>query len=289
MVHELKKKEGADSLLERCGLPLSTYPSSVKLRWLLKHVPAVKEAHREGRLNFGTIDTWLLYNLTGGVNGGRYVTDVSNASRTMFCNIRTLEYDDWLLDFFDVKGVNMPKIVPSSDPEEYGAMVDGPLKGVKIGGAMGDQSSALVGQCAFSAGMAKNTYGTGCFLLYNTGNEPVISTNGLVTTVAYQFKGQKPVYALEGRINSVVHAVDLMLISNSGSIAVAGSAVKFLKNNLGLIEHSHEVGELASQVPNSGGVVFVTAFSGLFAPYWIDDARGTICKSPPLLHSSHLP
>lgn len=198
LVHELKRREGADKLLDICGLPLSTYPSSVKLMWLLKHIPAVKAAHEEGRLSFGTVDTWLLYNLTGGVDGGKYVTDPTNASRTMFCNIRTLEYDEYLLDWFGVKGVHMPKIVPSSDPDAYGKMAEGPLKGTKIAGCLGDQSAALVGQCAFSTGMAKNTYGTGCFLLYNTGTEPVISKNGLLTTVAFVFKGQKPVYALEG-------------------------------------------------------------------------------------------
>jgi glycerol kinase len=228
---------------------------------MLRHVPAVSSAHKAGRLSFGTVDSWLLYNLTGGKEGGGvHVTDPSNASRTMFCNIRTLQYDDFLIDFFGVKGVNMPKIVPSSDPDEYGKFCDGPLKGIKIAGCLGDQSAALVGQCAFTEGMAKNTYGTGCFLLYNTGNEPVISKNGLLTTVGFAFKGQEPVYALEG------------------SIAVAGSAIKFLRDNMGIIKHTHEIGELAAKVKDSGGVVFVTAFSGLFAPYWIDDARGTMCK-----------
>ncbi|KAI5841335.1 hypothetical protein DFP73DRAFT_480907 [Morchella snyderi] len=258
LVHELRKKEGSDKLRELCGLPLSTYPSSVKLAWMVRHVPAVQAALKAGRLSFGTVDSWLLYNLTGGVKVGLHVTDPSNASRTMFCNIKTLEYDDFLIDFFGVRGVNMPKIVPSSDPDAYGVLSDGILKGIKIAGCLGDQSAALVGQCGFTPGMAKNTYGTGCFLLYNTGNEPVVSNNGLLTTVAYSFKGHKPVYALEG------------------SIAVAGSAIKFLRDNLGLIKHSGEIGELASKVKDSGGVVFVTAFSGLFAPYWVDDARGTI-------------
>ncbi|KAF8254125.1 glycerol kinase [Wilcoxina mikolae CBS 423.85] len=270
LVHELRKREGADKLPELCGLPLSTYPSSVKLLWMLRHVPAVAAAHKAGRLSFGTVDTWLLYNLTGGVGKGRYVTDPSNASRTMFCNIRTLEYDDFLLDWFGVRGVNLPEIVPSSDPDAYGVLAEGALKGTRIAGCLGDQSAALVGQCAFSPGMAKNTYGTGCFLLYNTGHEPVISKNGLLTTVGYAFKGQKPVYALEG------------------SIAVAGSAVKFLRDNLGMIKHSHEIGELASNVPDSGGVVFVTAFSGLFAPYWIDDALGTIFGMTQFTTKNHI-
>ncbi|PWW77258.1 glycerol kinase [Tuber magnatum] len=258
LVHELRRKEGSERLRQLCGLPLSTYPSSVKLVWMLRHVPAVQSALKNDRLSFGTVDTWLLYNLTGGVKHGLHVTDPTNASRTMFCNINTLEYDDFLIDWFGVRGVKLPKIVPSSDPDAYGSISDGILAGTKIAGCLGDQSAALVGQCAFIPGMAKNTYGTGCFLLYNTGYEPVMSENGLLTTVAYAFKGFKPVYALEG------------------SIAVAGSAVKFLRDNLGLIKESGEIGELAVKVPDTGGVVFVTAFSGLFAPYWIDDAQGTI-------------
>lgn len=173
---------------------------------MIRHVPAVAAALKAGRLSFGTVDTWLLYNLTGGLGKGCFVTDPSNASRTMFCNIRTLEYDDFLLDWFGVKGVNLPKIVPSSDPEAYGVLADGALKGVRIAGCLGDQSAALVGQCAFTPGMAKNTYGTGCFLLYNTGYDPVISKNGLLTTVGYAFKGHKPVYALEGMFSIPVIA-----------------------------------------------------------------------------------
>lgn len=198
LVHELRKRDGAGRLAELCGLPLSTYPSSVKLLWMLRHVPAVAAAQAAGRLSFGTVDSWLLYHLTGGAGKGRFVTDPSNASRTMFCNIRTLQYDDFLLDWFGLRNVHLPKIVASSDPDEYGAMAAGPLAGTPIAGCLGDQSAALVGQCAFGLGSAKNTYGTGCFLLYNTGHEPVISNNGLLTTVGYAFKGHKPVYALEG-------------------------------------------------------------------------------------------
>lgn len=165
---------------------------------MIRHVPAVQAALKTGRLSFGTVDSWLLYNLTGGADNGLHVTDPTNASRTMFCNIKTLDYDDFLINFFGVEGVKMPRIVPSSDPDAYGTLSDGILKGVKIAGCLGDQSAALVGQCGFTPGMAKNTYGTGCFLLYNTGHEPVISKNGLLTTVAYAFKGHKPVYALEG-------------------------------------------------------------------------------------------
>lgn len=216
----------------------------------MRHVPAVQNAIKAGRCSFGTVDSWLIYNLNGGVKNGIHVTDPTNASRTMFCNIKTLEYDDFLIDFFGVEGVNMPKIVPSSDPDAYGMLSEGILKGVKITGCLGDQSAALVGQCAFTPGMAKNTYGTGCFLLYNTGHEPVISKNGLLTTVAYAFKGQKPVYALEGWIpfGQIISIKYTNLTRILGSIAVAGSAVKFLRDNLGLIKHSGEIGELASKV-----------------------------------------
>ncbi|KAK3941590.1 FGGY family of carbohydrate kinase [Diplogelasinospora grovesii] len=264
LVRELKAKDGAATLTEACGLPLSTYPSSVKLRWLLDNVEEVQQAYEEGRLAFGTVDTWLIYKLNGGANaegGAVHVTDSTNASRTMFMNLRTLQYDDKLLGFFDIDRtkVQLPKIVPSSDPKAFGKVASGALSGVPIAGCLGDQSSALVGQCGFSPGQAKNTYGTGCFLLYNVGTEPVISKYGLLATVAYDFgRGQKPVYALEG------------------SIAVAGAGVKFLVNNLGFVSESSKITELAESVKDNGGVVFVTAFSGLFAPYWIDDAKGTL-------------
>ena len=261
MVRELKLKDGADKLHDICGLPLSTYPSSVKLQWLLKNVDAVREAYDEGRLSFGTVDTWLLFNLNGGKEKNVHVTDATNASRTMFMNLHTLKYDDKLLEFFELdrNKIRLPKIVPSSSPDAFGSLATGKLKGVRITGCLGDQSAALVGQQGFSPGSAKNTYGTGCFLLYNVGEKPVISTHGLLATVAYDFGGnRKPVYALEG------------------SIAVAGSGVKFLMNNLGFITHSHKISDLAASVEDNGGCVFVTAFSGLFAPYWIDDAKGTI-------------
>jgi len=267
LVRELRGKDGADKLQELCGLPLSTYPSSVKLLWLIQNVDAVKKAYEDGRLAFGTVDSWLIYRLNGGAGregGAIHVTDSTNASRTMFMNLRTLQYDDTLLSFFgvDKSKIQLPKIVPSSDAEAFGVMAGGPLKGIPIAGCLGDQSSALVGQCGFSPGQAKNTYGTGCFLLYNVGDQPVISKSGLLATVAYDFgKGKKPVYALEG------------------SIAVAGAGVKFLSNNLGFAENAIKACELAETVPDNGGVVFVTAFSGLFAPYWIDDAKGTLCTS----------
>ena len=263
LARELKAREGSEKLQDICGLPISTYPSSVKLLWLLKNEEKVRQAYDEGRLSFGTVDSWLLWNLNGGLQTNLHVTDATNASRTMFLNLHTLEYDDQLLEFFklDRTKIHLPKIVPSSDPKAFGSFASGPLKGISIGGCLGDQSAALVGQCAFAPGQAKNTYGTGCFLLYNVGEKPVISRHGLLATVAYHFgRDRKPVYALEG------------------SIAVAGSAVKFLMNNMGFATESHKISSLAGTVSDSGGVVFVTAFSGLFAPYWIDDAKGTLCK-----------
>ncbi|EME45231.1 hypothetical protein DOTSEDRAFT_23288 [Dothistroma septosporum NZE10] len=262
LVRELKEKEKAEgiNLAELTGMPLSTYPSAVKLVWLLQNVPKVREAYDEGRLAFGTVDTWLLYNLND-QDKQYFVTDSTNASRTMFMNLHTVKYDEQLFKFFDVDmdKLHMARIVPSSDPVAYGRLAGGPLGGLKIAGCLGDQSAALVGQQGFTPGSAKNTYGTGCFLLYNVGEKPVISKHGLLATIAYDFgRGRKPVYALEG------------------SIAVAGSGVKFLMNNMGFITHSHKISDLAASVDDNGGLVFVTAFSGLFAPYWIDDAKGTI-------------
>ena len=260
LVRELKQRQGADKLQDICGLPLSTYPSSLKFTWMFRNVEKVREVYKAGRLVFGTIDTWLLYNLNGKENNV-HVTDVTNASRTMLVNLHTLEYDQTVLDFFDIDPNKMmlPKIVPSSDADAFGSLASGPLKGIKITGCLGDQSAALVGQLGFFPGMAKNTYGTGCFLLYNVGEKPVMSNHGLLATVAYHFgRKRKPVYALEG------------------SIAVAGSAVQFLRNNFQFIEASHHINDLAATVDDNGGCVFVTAFSGLFAPYWIDDAKGTI-------------
>ncbi len=261
IVRELKSRKGADGLQHLCGLPLSTYPSSVKLVWLFRNCEKVQKAYDQSQLSFGTVDTWLLYHLNGKKERNVFVTDSTNASRTMFANLYKLEYDDTLLKFFELdrNKIKLPKIVPSSDPDAFGSIAAGALKGIRIAGCLGDQSAALVGQCGFSPGMAKNTYGTGCFLLYNVGEKPVISKHGLLATVAYDFGGKrKPVYALEG------------------SIAVAGSAVKFMQNNLKFIKESAEISDLASTVEDNGGVVFVTGFSGLFAPYWIDDARGTI-------------
>ncbi|CAI7618560.1 unnamed protein product [Penicillium glandicola] len=258
IVADLKQKPGAAQLQKLCGLPLSTYSSATKLLWMLANVPRVKDAFDRGTLAFGTVDAWLVYRLNGGVAANVFVSDSTNASRTMFVNLESLRYDEALLDFFGIRGkVHLPRIVPSSDATAYGVIASGALERVPIMGCLGDQSAALVGQKGFSPGMAKNTYGTGCFLLYNVGDKPVFSTHGLLATVAYHFGG-KPVYALEG------------------SIAVAGSGIKFLQNNLNFFRESKEVNDLAYSVEDNGGCVFVTAFSGLFAPYWIDDAKGTI-------------
>ncbi|KAK2753772.1 Glycerol kinase [Onygenales sp. PD_40] len=259
LVRKLKTRLGHSELQGLCGLPLSTYPSVGKLLWMMENVPKVKEAYDKGVLAFGTVDTWLVYKLNGGPAKNLFVTDPSNASRTMFMNIHNLQYDEQLIEFFrlDRQKVHLPKIIHSSDPEGYGSLSSTVLKGFPITGCLGDQSAALVGQKGFTAGMAKNTYGTGCFLLYNIGEKPVISTHGLLTTVAFDFGG-KVMYALEG------------------SIAVGGSSVKFLVNNFGFIDESSKISALAETVEDNGGCVFVTAFSGLFAPYWMDDARGTI-------------
>lgn len=227
---------------------------------MLENDDNVKAAYERGDLAFGTVDAWLAYKLNGGTARNVYVSDPTNASRTMFMNLEKLDYDDELIDWFrlDRSKILLPKIVRSSDPEAYGSLANTLLKGVKITGCLGDQSAALVGQKGFTAGLAKNTYGTGCFLLYNVGPKPVISTNGLLSTVAFDFGEGKTMYALEG------------------SIAVAGSSIKFLVNNLGFIDNSTKLSALAEEVEDNGGVTFVTAFSGLFAPYWIDDARGTL-------------
>ncbi|KAF5104488.1 hypothetical protein DV451_000559 [Geotrichum candidum] len=268
-VAKLKAKPGADKIQGLCGLPISTYFAGVKLRWLLDNNKDVKAAYDKGNLCFGTVDSWLLWNLTGGLNGGRHITDATNASRSMFMNIRTLKYDPELLKFFGVEKAILPEIVSSS--EVYARLGSGPFSGVPLSGCLGDQSAALVGQLGFRPGEAKNTYGTGCFLLYNTGEEPIISKNGLLTTIGFKFgKEGKPFYALEG------------------SISVAGSAIKWLRDNIGLIASSEEIGELAAKVDDNAGVVFVTALSGLFAPYWRDDARGTILGLTQFTKKEHI-
>ena len=242
---------GKDRFRATTGLPLASYFSGLKLHWLLRNVPGARERARAGELCFGTIDSWVLWNLTG-----QHVTDVTNASRTQLMSLATLEWDEALLQAFDIPESVLPRIASSS--EAYGEITRGPLKGVPIAGILGDQQAALVGQACFTAGEAKNTYGTGCFVLMNTGVKPMQSTAGLITTVAYRF-GQAPVhYALEG------------------SIAIAGALVQWLRDNLGLISNSAEVESLAASVADNGDVYVVPAFSGLYAPYWKEHARGVI-------------
>jgi glycerol kinase len=258
---------GPDRFRSRTGLPLATYFSGPKAVWLLDRVQGARERAEAGELLFGTIDSWVVWNLTGGADGGRHLTDVTNASRTLLMNLSTLDWDDELLSVMGVPGAMLPEIRPSS--EVYGRAVD-PLDGVPVAGILGDQQAALFGQVCFDVGDAKNTYGTGCFMLLNTGTEPVFSKNGLLTTVAYQVGNQLPVYALEG------------------SIAVAGALVQWLRDNLEIIETAPEVENLARSVDDNGGVYFVPAFSGLFAPHWRSDARGVIAGLTRYASKGHL-
>jgi glycerol kinase len=244
----------------RAGLPPATYFSAGKVQWILENVDGVREAAEQGDAIFGNTDTWLLWNLTGGTQGGVHVTDVTNASRTMLMDLETLDWDEELLSFFGIPRAMLPTIRPSSDPNRYGTtLANGPLGGeVALTADLGDQQAATVGQVCFAPGEAKNTYGTGNFMLLNTGTEIVRSRNGLLTTVAYKFGAEPPVYALEG------------------SIAVTGSAVQWLRDQLGIISGAAQSEALARQVEDNGGMYFVPAFSGLFAPYWRSDARGVI-------------
>ncbi|XP_024432882.2 glycerol kinase 2 [Desmodus rotundus] len=270
-VEKLSKKiPGNNNFVKsKTGLPLSTYFSAVKLRWILDNVKAVQKAVEEGRGLFGTIDSWLIWNLTGGVNGGVHCTDVTNASRTMLFNIHSLEWDKELCDFFEIPMNILPKVCSSS--EIYGKMKVGALDGIPISGCLGDQSAALVGQMCFQEGQAKNTYGTGCFLLCNTGRKCVFSDHGLLTTVAYKLGRDKPVcYALEG------------------SVAIAGAVIRWLRDNLGIIETSEEIEKLAKEAGTSYGCYFIPAFSGLYAPYWDPSARGIICGLTQFTNKSHI-
>ncbi|REE97860.1 glycerol kinase GlpK [Thermomonospora umbrina] len=249
-----------DVVRRKAGLPPATYFSGGKIQWILENVDGVREAAEDGTAVFGNIDAWLLWNLTGGRDGGVHVTDPTNASRTMLMDLETLDWDDELLSFFGIPRAMLPEIRPSSAPDPYGlTRAGGPFHGeIPLSGILGDQQAATVGQVCFAPGEAKNTYGTGNFLLLNTGEDLVRSKSGLLTTVCYQFGEAKPVYALEG------------------SIAVTGSAVQWLRDQLGIISGAAESESLARQVDDNGGVYFVPAFSGLFAPYWRSDARGAI-------------
>ena len=269
---ELSREGGQDRFRAKTGLPVATYFSGPKIKWILDSVPGVREDARAGKALFGTMETWVIWWLTGGPDGGVHETDVTNASRTMLMDLHTLTWDDGILDVMGIPRPMLPAIVPSSNGDFSGTTTeDGPVGArVPVCGALGDQQAALVGQACFEMGEAKNTYGTGCFLLLNTGALPIPSTHGLITTVAYQMGAAKPVYCLEG------------------SIAIAGALVQWVRDNMGLISQSAEIEDLAGTVEDSGGVYFVPAFSGLFAPYWRSDARGVIVGLTRFVNKGHL-
>jgi glycerol kinase len=267
LLKTLARDGGQNRFRRQTGLPLATYFSGPKVRWILDNVPGARARAQRGELLFGNIDTWLIWNLTGGPSGGRHVTDVTNASRTLMMNLRTLDWDPAILKAMRVPREMLPEIRSSS--EIYGAAV-GALAGVPVAGALGDQQAALFGQACYSPGEAKNTYGTGCFMLMNTGAAPVQSKNGLLTTLAYKLGDAPAVYALEG------------------SIAIAGALVQWLRDNLGMISTSAEIETLAATVDDNGGIYFVPAFSGLYAPYWKDNARGVIAGLTRYITRGHI-
>jgi len=253
--NELAKDGGQDRFREKVGLPLATYFSGPKVKWILDNVEGARAKAEKGEVLFGNIDTFVIWNLTGGPKGGVHVTDVSNASRTMLMNLETLDWDPDMLAVMGIPKAMLPKICPSSSVYGY---AKGALDGIPVAGDLGDQQAALFGQTCFSAGEAKNTYGTGCFMLLNTGTKPVQSKNGLLTTLGYKIGDQPAVYCLEG------------------SIAITGALIQWLRDNLKMIDKSADVEPLAASVEDNGGIYFVPAFSGLFAPYWKSDARGAI-------------
>ena len=263
---------GQDRFRARTGLPVSTYFSGPKIKWILDTVPEAKKAAASGDALFGTMETWIIWWLTGGPKGGAHVTDVTNASRTMLMDISTLQWDESILKILDIPLSGLPRIVPSSDDASWGPTSEsGPFKArIPVCGAVGDQQAALVGQTCFAPGEAKNTYGTGCFLLMHTGHDPIPSKHGLLTTLAYQFSGRAPSYCLEG------------------SIAIAGALVQWLRDNLGMIKDAKEIEDLAAQVEDTAGVYVVPAFSGLLAPYWRPDARGVITGLTRYATKNHL-
>ncbi len=263
---------GQDRFRESTGLPIATYFAGPKVRWILENVPAARAAADKGRALFGTVESWFIWWLTGGPDGGSHVTDVTNASRTLLMDLKRLAWDDAILETMEIPPGMLPRIVPSIDQATWGHTTpDGPFgAAIPICGALGDQQAALVGQTCFTPGEAKNTYGTGCFLLMNTGTEPIPSRHGLLTTVGYQVRGAKPVYCLEG------------------AIAIAGALVQWLRDNLGLINDASEVEALARTVTDSGGAYIVPAFSGLFAPYWRADARGALVGLTRYVNKGHV-
>jgi glycerol kinase len=267
-VTEFSRNGGQDRFRAKTGLPMACYFSALKIRWILKNVPHAREQAEAGEILSGTIDSFLIWKLTGGANGGLHLTDVTNASRTQLMDLSTLEWDANILKDFQIPGSMLPKIVSSS--EYFGNATLFPVEGVAIAGVLGDQQAALVGQACFKPGEAKNTYGTGCFMLMNTGTKPVLSKCGLLTTVAYRLGEEPARYALEG------------------SIAITGALVQWLRDNLGLIQSSAEVERLAKTVEDNGGVYFVPAFSGLYAPYWKDNARGVIAGLTRYANKGHI-
>lgn len=264
---ELAAVGGQDRFRDKVGLPLATYFSGPKVRWLLDNVAGLRARAEAGEVLFGNIDSWLIWNLTGGPRGGVHVTDVSNASRTMLMNLKTLDWDNEILSIMGVPRAMLPEI--RSSAEVYGEAI-GALGGVPVAGDLGDQQAALFGQTCFSVGEAKNTYGTGNFMLLNTGTTPISSKSGLLTTVGYKIGNREAVYALEG------------------SIAITGALVQWLRDNLGLISTSAQVEELARTVEDNGGIYFVPALSGLFAPYWKSNARGVIAGLTRYVNKGHL-
>ncbi|HIV57049.1 MAG TPA: glycerol kinase GlpK [Candidatus Stackebrandtia faecavium] len=262
IVARLGEEHGQDRFRSVSGLPLATYFAGPKIRWILDNVPGLEGRARRGEICFGTMDSWLIYKLTG-----RHMTDVTNASRTMLMNLETLDWDDGLCEALGIPKQMLPQIRPSS--EKYGTAT-GPFEGLMVASALGDQHAALFGQGCYAPGTVKNTYGTGAFLLLNTGQQPVHSNSGLVTTVGYQLSGQPATYALEG------------------SIAIAGALVQWLRDNLGMISSSEEVEELAASVGDNGDCYFVPAFSGLFAPHWRSDARGVIAGLTRFVNKGHI-
>ena len=268
----LMGEHGQDRFREATGLPITTYFSGPKIKWILENVPAAKEAAEAGNAYFGTVESWLVWWLTGGPDGGTHITDVTNASRTLLMNLKSLDWDSDILGIMGIRRRMLPRIVPSVDPELWGhTSPSGPLGArVPVCGALGDQQTALVGQTCFDVGEAKNTYGTGCFLLLNTGEQAVPSRHGLITSVAYQMGNQAAVYCLEG------------------SIAIAGALVQWFRDNLGIISSAPEIETLARSVDDNGGAYIVPAFSGLFAPYWRSDARGAMVGLTRFVNKGHL-
>ncbi len=258
---------GLDRFRERTGLPLATYFSGPKIQWIIENNPGIKKDTEKGRVLFGNMDTWIIWNLTGGVRNGVHVTDISNASRTLLMNLQTLNWDEELLKAMHIPAGILPRIASSS--EIYG-FTQAVLKNVPIAGDLGDQQAALFGQGCYKKGEAKNTYGTGCFLLMNTGTQPVISRNGLLTTAGYRLGNSPAVYCLEG------------------SVAIAGALVQWLRDNLQFIDHSYDIEPLARTVPDNGDIYIVPAFSGLYAPYWKSDARGVIVGLTRFINKGHL-